>query len=374
MNEKVLAEMAARKMAERSPQEQPKEEVSKEPETKTEEPKEEPKEQPVAETIKEEPTEQPKEEPKAETPKEEPKVEEPAADNKWEEEKEKYEAQIKELTEKAENKPELKFANERIKKLNDLAEGGVDIDSEEFWKMQALDLGKFNTSNVSDGVELLKLELKASNPDLTDAQVDRLVQRKYKPLFDETFDKEDEEYKDAELDLTIDAKKAQTTLQKLKDEISLPKVDLSKRQEDEEREEEEKRQRASEFNNMIKEDVSEYSEQNFKVGDVELKFTVDDTSKKMVEAAIVNSQTFFEDNYISEDGEFDLNGLKEDMLLLANKAKIFKMFHDQGLSAGKESVVDDLENTSEVAAPSKPTKTTKSFKEQIGEQVRKIGR
>lgn len=254
------------------------------------------------------------------------------------------------------NSKEPEFANEEIKKLNELAKGGTKLNNE-FWMMQSLELDSFDTSNKKDALELKRLELKVSNPELTDTEVDRLVRRNYKPLFDDTLDADDEEFKEALIDLSIDAKKARTMLAEHKSKIQLPKVDI-KAQEEEARLEREANQK---FLIDVKTQVSNYKEQPYKIGDSELTFNIDDDSRKAVESAIVNNQSFFVDTYV-KDGVVNYEALKKDMLLLANQDRIFKMIKDQGISEGKASVVDELENA-DTTVETGATESRKSVKE-----------
>lgn len=298
-------------------------------ETPTEEPKEEPK--------AEEPKVEPIVEPKVETPAE-PAVETPAEIIDWEARFKEKELEISKLTEELNKPKESEFANDYIKKLNEVAKSGIDF-NEEFWQMQNLDLDKYSSSNKDDMLALMKLELKVSNKELTDAHVDRYFRKNYPALYDELLTPEDRDYKDSMLDLDMDFRKARTRLAEYKSKIQLPTVNLEER---------EKQAKAQEewiknFNQSVKTEVSSYNEQPFKVGDLELKFSVDNESKKVIESMMINNDKFFEP-YFNEDRSVNIGKLKKDMLILSNFDKIIKMAHDQGVSSGREMIADKLEN------------------------------
>lgn len=281
----------------------------------------------------------------------------------WEERAREYETEINKL--KTESGQTFQYANKEIEKLDKLAREGVEI-NQDFWAMQSLDLEKYNVSEQSDALELVRLELKVGNKEYSDEEVSFLLKRKYPALFDNSIDNEDEAHKDALMALRIDSKAAKTKLAEYKSKIELPKVDIHEIEKQRQLEEE----AIANFVNDVKKNVSSYSEQSFKAGDTELKFILDDKSRQLVESSIINNSTFFSDNYVNkENGTVDYGRLQRDLLLIANQDKVFKMFYDQGLSAGKESIVDDLTNAQTPAQEHNPDRG-KSIDEQISEQIK----
>ena len=272
--------------------------------------------------------------------------------------------ELKKQIEEAKTAQEKVFANESIKKLNELAKSGVDVDSEEFWKWQTIEPSKFDTSSKEDALALKRLELKVENPELNDSQIERLLKRSYKVLFDGTYDENDEEYKEALEDLSIDAIAARKKVVEYKNKVQLPKVDLSQKEE-----QEKAAQQAREaFNRTVKEQVSSYAEQPLKVGDVELKYLTDENSKKFLESSLINNQTFFQDNYVKE-GNVDFARLKRDLLIIHDFPKISKMILDQGISMGREEVGSALENSNGDSSKQK-VETEKDIMSQIFSQIK----
>ena len=170
--------------------------------------------------------------------------------------------------------------------------------------------------------------------------------------------------------LSIDARRAKTKLQERKDKLSIPTKSISQKEEEARIE----REQTKKFLNDVRSVMSSYNEQPFRVGDdVELKFSIDDKSRQIVEASIVNNATFFEDNYVIREGEkasVDYQRLTRDLTLIANQDKILKMTYDQGVSAGKELVADQLENATEEPGSSKESSQS-SYEDQISEFLSK---
>tara|TARA_R110000803_G_scaffold44486_1_gene94126 strand:+ start:132 stop:1250 length:1119 start_codon:yes stop_codon:yes gene_type:complete len=329
--------------------------------------------QPTKEESQEAPTESKKEEVKAEEPvveetKTEPSVEDfdKAAFRKQLEEELKAEYDTK-LTEATSKDP---FANERVKKLNELAAAGIDIDSPDFWKWQYTNVEDFDTSTKEGGLSLKRLELEVEHPNLNDKQIDRLLKRGYPALFDESLDATDTEYQEALEDLSIDASTSVTKLKKHKESVQLPKVDLQKREQ-----EEKAAKAASEtFIKEVRESVQKYKEDPIKLSDdLEIKYQPSEDAVKFAESSMINNQTWFIDNYANENG-VDFPRLQRDMGRIRDFDNIVKTVYEQGISIGREEVADTLENSS-TSIQEQKKETARSMKDQIGEQLRmQIGR
>lgn len=276
-----------------------------------------------------------------------------------EEIKAQYEAKLTEVTSKD------PFANERVKKLNELAASGIDIDSPDFWKWQYTDLEKFDTSTKEGGLSLKRLELEVEHPNLNEKQISRLLKRNYPALFDESLDATDTEYQEALEDLSIDAATSVTKLKKHKESVQLPKVDLQKREQDEAA----AKAAREAFIKDVRQSVQTYKEDPIKLSDeLEIKYQPSEDAVKFAEASIINNQTWFIDNYTNESG-VDLPRLQRDMGRLADFDNIVKTVYEQGISIGREEVADTLENSS-TAIQEQKKETARSMKDQIGEQLR----
>lgn len=314
-------------------------------------------EQPVEEEVKqessliEETTDTPPQEEKVETP----EVIESNLDD--------VRAQLREELAKEYEGQKPSFANETIARLNELAMSGINIDSPDFWKWQYTDVDKYDISNTQQALELRRLELELENPNLNEKQIARLLKRSYSALFDESFDAQDTEYQEAMEDLSIDATRSVTKLKKHKESVQLPKVDLQQKEQNES----DAKAAQEAFLKDVRQNVQSYTEEPIKLDkNLEIKYIPSDDTKKFVESSIVNNQTWFVDNYVKEN-KIDYPRLQRDMARIHDFDKIVKTVYEQGISVGKEQVVDNLENASENVSSQKQQKAS-NFKDQILEQ------
>jgi hypothetical protein len=307
---------------------------------------------------------------------EEQKIEQPAeqpAEQESGESIEEYKARVAEYESKMQeyesklNESKFEYANDTIKKLDELAKNGVEI-NEDFWKWQSLNIEGYDVKDKSQALELRRMELNLENPDLEPHEVERLLRRSYKALFDNDIDTEDDEYLDALSDLSIDAKKSRAKLTEYKDKIQIPKVDLSKK-------EEEQRLQKEMYDRFL-EDVRT-NVTNFKGFEIPLdeglniNYNVEDPkAKEFLQSAIANDTTFLRDNYVKE-GKVDYGRLNRDLTIIRDFEKISKVIYQQGISKGKESMVKDLENPAEQNAETiKDQDQVSSLFAQIAQQFR----
>jgi hypothetical protein len=277
-----------------------------------------------------------------------------------------YESKMQEYESKL-NESKFEYANDTIKKLDELAKNGVEI-NEDFWKWQSLNIEGYDVKDKSQALELRRMELNLENPDLEPHEVERLLRRSYKALFDNDIDEEDDEYLDALSDLSIDAKKSRAKLTEHKDKIQIPKVDLSKK-------EEEQRLQKEAYDRFL-EDVRT-NVTNFKGFEIPLdeglniNYNIEDPkAKEFLQSAIANDTTFLRDNYVKE-GKVDYGRLNRDLTIIRDFEKISKVIYQQGISKGKESMVKDLENPAEQNAETiKDQDQVSSLFAQIAQQFR----
>ena len=212
-------------------------------------------------------------------------------------------------------------------------------------------------------MELKRLELEIENPTLNKTQIQRLLKRSYPVLFDSSYDANDTEYQEAMEDLSIDATRSVTKLKKHKESVQLPKVDLQQKEQNES----DAKAAQEAFLKDVRQNVQSYTEEPIKLDkNLEIKYIPSDDTKKFVESSIVNNQTWFVDNYVKEN-KIDYPRLQRDMARIHDFDKIVKTVYEQGISVGKEQVVDNLENASENVSSQKQQKAS-NFKDQILEQ------
>lgn len=297
------------------------------------------------------------------------KAEDKPQENEWENQKLELEKQLQEYKSKAEEleskKPDYDslFANDELKSINEWLRNNPNENLDTFLKYRNLNLDK-DINNKNEALDVVRLELKEGNPELDSKDIDRLVKKRYKALFDDSFETEDEEYQDALLDLKLEAKKAKNSLSEKKSKYQVQTVDPQQIEQHRQAQE----QALNQFHSQVEESVRTYTEEPIKVGDIELKYNVERDEQKFIEHSIKNSQDFF-NSYVEKgnDGNvtIDYPRLRKDLLKITAFDKAVKMAYDQGLSTGRKTTVDNLDNVDKDLRQKKSSPAKKSVMEQI---------
>lgn len=289
--------------------------------------------------------------------------------NEWESQKAELEKQLEEFKKKAEelenSKPDYDslFANDELKSINEWLRNNPNEDLDTFFKYRNLNVDK-DINNKNEALDIIRLELKESNSELSPKEVDRLIKKRYKALFDDSFDSEDEEYQDALLDLKLDAKNAKNQLAEKKSKYQVQTVDPQQIEQQRKAQEEALKQ----FHNQVEESVRTYTEEPIKVGDTELKYMVGQDEQRFIEQSMKNSQDFFNSYLKKEDNgnvTVDYTRLRKDLLKITAFDKAVKMAYDQGMSTGRKQTVDNIDNVDTDLRKKQGTGAKKSIMEQI---------
>lgn len=289
--------------------------------------------------------------------------------NEWESQKAELEKQLEEFKKKAEelenSKPDYDslFANDELKSINEWLRNNPNEDLDTFFKYRNLNVDK-DINNKNEALDIIRLELKESNSELSSKEVDRLIKKRYKALFDDSFDSEDEEYQDALLDLKLDAKNAKNQLAEKKSKYQVQTVDPQQIEQQRKAQEEALKQ----FHNQVEESVRTYTEEPIKVGDTELKYMVGQDEQRFIEQSMKNSQDFFNSYLKKEDNgnvTVDYTRLRKDLLKITAFDKAVKMAYDQGMSTGRKQTVDNIDNVDTDLRKKQGTGAKKSIMEQI---------
>jgi len=235
----------------------------------------------------------------------------------------------------------LEYGNELIAKLDELAKSGVNVDLD-FVQAQMRDFSSFDLENVSQAKKLVEMELKLSEPDITQREIDFEFSEKYK-LDEDTYDEDDIER--SKMRLMRDAKKAKKSLEENQKNMALPKggVDPEKQ-----RQAEEAQRAASErINKSLKDGVGKFEKESIKIGDESFDYTLTPDTKKSLENTILNTNQYF-NQYINKDGAINTERLNSDMLWANPKTRevMLNAFLKQATAKGSSEVVKDIKNTS----------------------------
>jgi hypothetical protein len=250
------------------------------------------------------------------------------------------------------------FANELIARLNQLAEQGVDVDLN-FVQSQLKDYTTFDPSDTNQALELIKMELKLNEPDITDREIEWEIKDKFHLDSDEYGEDVVERSK---MRLMRDAKKAQKNLTDHQSKMALPNgIDPQEKA----RQEQQQRAAIESLNNDIRTTVNQYRGEKFTIGNEQFEYKLDNDTKSRLQSTMMNVNSFFT-RYMNQDGSIDYGSWSRDMFRLENFDKIVGSITKQAMATGSRGIVKDLKNTNKKgqAASSTPSKP-KSIQDQL---------
>lgn len=270
---------------------------------------------------------------------------------------------IDKLIEQAERNP---YASERIAKLNELEAKGVDITN--LLKFQATGYEKLDPANLDDAKKLLAMELRISEPDITEKEIAFELKNRFTLEVDE--DAEESEKEKVELSiikLQRQAKKAKETLTAKAKELELPQPNYK----------EEADKQFNEFKRQWSESVNQ-SLKNFdgietSTGEGKEKFNYKFTDNEKIDlAAIMNKAGAITDRYV-KDGKTDMDMFRQDMAWLANRESILKSIIEQSRSEGQEEILNKFSNLSIETTGGAANQSPKSPAQRMAEKMKANG-
>lgn len=228
---------------------------------------------------------------------------------------------------------EVEFKDEFLKKAFDYVEknGGT---MDEFMKIHST-----NWDNV-DAATLVKEQMKAENPKLTDEEVSKLFDYTYKQGEDNL----DEDKEIGSLRLKTEAEKVRDAKKAFQSANTVPKAkqDAAETERLQTAKQQAWEQGVSEtlkdtkISHKVKLDVEGIA----KGMEVEVDHVLDDTEKNQMSAILNNPNSIFS-KYINKDGGVDMGNLKKDMFMLNNMDKIIAKSAENAIS---QFIKKDLKN------------------------------
>lgn len=231
-------------------------------------------------------------------------------------------------------KPSVTFTNDWVKGLNDYLAQGGNVDT--YNRVQSLDIDKL------EGIEAIKAQYKWEHPQLTDAQ----IEKKLNKLYNQTEDATDEEKELGQVDIAIDAKKAKAELLKVKQENSIPETERLRLQE-----EKNETQRLASWSPAAKAVVKDFSgfdiplafDKDGKATDV-FKFTdVSDEVKKTLEEDInlIISESGLP---YTQEGVTAIKELVQERFIVRNFSAIVKALFTEAETRATKKANDEYRN------------------------------
>tara|TARA_R100001594_G_scaffold66273_2_gene100545 strand:+ start:2210 stop:3322 length:1113 start_codon:yes stop_codon:yes gene_type:complete len=231
------------------------------------------------------------------------------------------------------------FANETIAKMNEYVLNGGKID--DFNKTQ------IDYSEMSD-LDIVKSKMKIDDSDLSDSDVDFMINNEY-TLDEEEYD--EDEVRISKLKLRKDAKKYRQELQDWQEKFKISEKPQNPKPQKKESDIE--RQKQKEFydkervrwSKVIDESVSNFDKIDFDINDKGEKFTftLSDDDRTNVKKSSSDLSVFWK-RFMNEDGTENVQKLNEAMFVVDNFDKIVRAVANQYKSTGKDDVLKDIKN------------------------------
>jgi len=225
------------------------------------------------------------------------------------------------------------FANETIAKLNQYILDGGSIN--DFDKTQV------DYSEMSD-LNILKAGMKINDPDLSDSDIDFLVDREYK-LDEEEYD--EDEVRISKLKLRKDAKESKIKLEEWKKQYEIPVKSEGQLKEDENTNRETQLKEKQRWENLVNDSTSKFETVDFNINDKGEKFTftLSDEDRNTLKSSNSDLSKFWS-RFMNEDGTENMEKLNKTMFLVDNFDKVVRAVANQYKSSGKDDVLKDIKN------------------------------
>jgi hypothetical protein len=248
---------------------------------------------------------------------------------------------------------EQSFANEQIAQMNKfVSETGRSVI--DYLQTQAIDYNKIPNEDV------MKVYMKQNNPDLTNEEVNLLINSKYK-LGDKGGN--EIEKKLGQIELKKDVANARKDLKNMQEQYRMPVKNegMSNEEANEIREN---------WINSMKTEVNDVESLSFDINDngEVFDFQLNDDHKRSLVESNSNLNNFF-DRYVEKSGDWNFDKLNIDMFVLDNFQDIIRSVASQYRSKGTEQVVRDIKNPSFNNEPRSNTSSNKSILEQLDDQI-----
>ena len=243
--------------------------------------------------------------------------------------------------------------DERVAAINEFVRT-TGRDPQDWFTYQAL-----NPSEMDD-LSAIKTQLKSQYGDLSDSDLDLLIENKYKldeDLYDES------EVRLSQIQLKMDADKARQEIEGLRSQYAAPV-----RQEQQQPQEEFEGIVNEEWLSNMSAEVDALEGIEFEVAkDVSFTFGLEDNYKSQLKSKNENIEDFFS-SYVSENGQWDFEKWNMHQAVLDNIETIVKTAYQQGLGEGQRGLVDKAANV-QYRQPNEATNTGQNVPS-IEDQVR----
>jgi len=276
-----------------------------------------------------------------------------------------YEDLEKTLSEKPQETQSTDFANEQLEVLNRYVQDGGKL--EDFLKTQV------DYASMSE-IDVIKAEMKLNDPDLTESDMDFLINKEYQ-LNEEEY--EEDEVRLSKIKLRKDARKAKTALKEWQDSyaVSEKKESVEPQQNVEQNTQPSKESLEKErlrWQSAVKESASKMEKIDFEINEKgdKFSFALSDDDRATVIKNNSDLSTFW-GRFMNGDGTENVEKLNKSMFILDNFSKIIRAAASQFKSEGKDAILEDIKNPNYSAESKVQPSGAKSLQEQMYEAWKK---
>ena len=244
------------------------------------------------------------------------------------------------------------FRDERVKAIAEFVEK-TGRSPRDWFAYQSL-----NPSEMDDATAV-RVNLAAEYPNLAPDEINLLIKDKYKldsDLYSE------EELKLSRLQLKIDAQKAKSSIQNIRERYNAPDPSVSRQS-----------VVTDDWVNNMSNEVDAMTGVEFDLGNGNsFTFGLDDSQRSSIKDAHSRLDNYF-DPYIKDDGSWDFDTLNSHRVVLDNIDTIVASAYRQGLGDGQKNLVNKAANVNVNTAQRPDNQNTNSIVDQLKSQGVNVG-
>lgn len=237
----------------------------------------------------------------------------------------------------------------RIQKMNEYVNSGGEITSA-FWELQSKDYSKINIKEPSQALTALRDKLQYLDGMDRD-EADFYIEKNFPISGGFDSDAEDDEIRAESMKLRMEVKSSLPKLKDYQDKVRLPDVDNNRREQDEKNLNMYRAHSSSKLDEIKSFDISLDA-------DTTLNIPYTGAAEQFTRSVITepeNQAKFFGNRYRTESGDLDYGRFKRDLYEMENRDKIYAAIYAQGQSAGKKSILSEIQPEAQTQQKPRPS-------------------
>lgn len=272
--------------------------------------------------------------------------------------------QVKVLLKEREEASATPKLDPRLEKMQRWIDQGKDI-NQSFWELQSKSYSDAAIKDPNQSLGILKDKLMYLDSLEVD-EADYYIKKNFPLLYSGDEDADEDDLKDEQMKLRMEAKQALPKLKQLQEDVLMPQVDNGEAQEA-------YNKQLNLYRAESSAKLDEIESITFDVGaENPLGFSLKGGAKQQVKAVVTepeNQSTFFQKRYMDEKGVVNYQKFAKDVFVLNNLDGILKSTFQYGGNVTKKSMLQELQGENAGAplkAPSRQTKNDEAMFAKIG--------